>query len=73
MRFALAARVAIALGQGELPSDAAFAALSAMQQRTSLHGGIIVIDRMSRIGWARSTPSMSYAVTWEKHRVLAGG
>ena len=73
MRIALASRVAFALGQGIPPADAAFDALHAMQERTGLRGGIIVIDRLGRMGWARSTASMSYALTWEKHRVLAGG
>jgi L-asparaginase / beta-aspartyl-peptidase len=73
MRVSLASRVVLAFAQGEAPADAAFAALALMHQRTDLRGGIIVIDRLGRIGWARSTPSMSYAATWEKHGVLAGG
>jgi beta-aspartyl-peptidase (threonine type) len=73
MRVALGARVALALGRGETPGDAAYDGLVLMRQRTGACGGIIVVDREGRIGWARSTSSMSYAATWAKHGVLAGG
>jgi beta-aspartyl-peptidase (threonine type) len=73
MRIALGSRVTQALGRGESPGDAAYDGLVLMKQRTGALGGIIVVDREGRIGWARSTSSMAYAASWGKHGVLAGG
>jgi beta-aspartyl-peptidase (threonine type) len=73
MRVALAARICHALGGGAGPGDAAYAGLEYMKQRTASRGGVIVIDRNGRIGWARSTHSMAYAASWTNHKVVAGG
>jgi beta-aspartyl-peptidase (threonine type) len=73
MRIALAARVTTALAAETNPGDAAFDGLVLMKQRTAALGGIIVVHRDGRIGWARSTPSMPYAASWERNGVLAGG
>jgi beta-aspartyl-peptidase (threonine type) len=73
MRVTLAARVIAAIGAGDSPGDACFDGLSFMQSRIAAHGGMIAIDRDGRLGWARSTPSMAYALTWRGHKVLGGG
>ena len=73
MRVALAARICHALGGGSSPGDAGYAGLEYMKQRTASRGGVIVIDRDGRIGWARSTHSMAYAASWTHHKVVAGG
>jgi isoaspartyl peptidase/L-asparaginase-like protein (Ntn-hydrolase superfamily) len=73
MRVTLAARVIAAIGGGDSPGDACFDGLSFMQSRIAASGGMIAIDKDGRLGWARSTPSMAYALTWRGHRVLGGG
>ncbi|MET0387114.1 MAG: isoaspartyl peptidase/L-asparaginase, partial [Polyangiales bacterium] len=73
MRIGLCARVMHALGADEAPGHAGFAVLQQMKQRTGALGGVIVVDRNGRIGWARSTASMAYAASWESHAIVAGG
>lgn len=73
LRVTLAARVIAAIGAGDAPGDACFEGLSFMRQRVAATGGMIAIDKDGRLGWARSTPSMAYALTWRGHRVLGGG
>ena len=73
MRIGLCGRIVQALPAAAQPGHAGFDALELMKQRTAARGGVIMIDRQGRIGWARSTPSMAYAATWENHKVVAGG
>lgn len=73
MRVSLTSRIVQALGAAANPGNAAFDALELMKQRTGARGGVIVIGRDGRIGWARSTSSMAYAATWTKHKISAGG
>jgi len=73
MRVALCSRIAQALGAAQQPGHAGFDALQLMKQRTGAHGGVIIVDREGRIGWARSTHSMAYASTWTDHGIIAGG
>jgi L-asparaginase / beta-aspartyl-peptidase len=73
MRIGLCGRVVHALPGVAQPGHAGFDMLELMKQRTGAHGGVIMIDRAGRIGWARSTHSMAYAATWENHKVVAGG
>jgi beta-aspartyl-peptidase (threonine type) len=73
MRVALTSRIMSALSAAANPGNAAFDALELMKQRTNMRGGVIVIDRDGRIGWARSTGSMAYAASWQNHKITAGG
>jgi beta-aspartyl-peptidase (threonine type) len=73
MRIGLCSRIMHALGASQQPGHAGFDALQLMKQRTSALGGVIVVDRDGRIGWARSTHSMAYAATWQDHEIVAGG
>ena len=73
MRMGLCSRIMHALGASQQPGHAGFDALQLMKQRTSALGGVIVIDRHGKIGWARSTRSMAYAASWQDHRIVAGG
>jgi beta-aspartyl-peptidase (threonine type) len=73
MRIGVCARVMHALAAAQSPGHAGFDVLQLMKQRTGARGGLIVIDRTGRIGWARSTASMAYAATWQNHRIVAGG
>jgi beta-aspartyl-peptidase (threonine type) len=73
LRVTLASRVIAAIGAGESPADACFEGLSFMKQRVAATGGMIAIDKNGRLGWARTTPSMAYALTWSGHKVMGGG
>jgi beta-aspartyl-peptidase (threonine type) len=73
MRVALTSRIVQALDGAQNPGNVAFDALELMKRRTGARGGVIVIGRDGRIGWARSTSSMAYAATWTKHKISAGG
>jgi beta-aspartyl-peptidase (threonine type) len=73
MRISLCARVMHALSRGDQPGQAGSDMLQLMQDRTALSGGVIIVDRTGRIGWAHSTASMSYAASWENHDIVAGG
>jgi L-asparaginase / beta-aspartyl-peptidase len=72
MRIGLCGRIVHALASAEQIGHAGLDALTLMKQRTQARGGVIMIDREGRIGWARSTHSMAYAATWENHKVVAG-
>jgi beta-aspartyl-peptidase (threonine type) len=64
-------RVALARGAVDLlrarihPEDAARSAIGAMAARVGGSGGIILIDRLGRLGLARNTRSMTWAVAGE--------
>lgn len=81
MRVSLCARVTHALAAAaqtvdapaKLPGHAGLDALELMMERTGARGGVILLDRDGRIGWARSTQSMAYAAAWADHKVIAGG
>jgi beta-aspartyl-peptidase (threonine type) len=73
MRVTLAARVIGSIGAGDSPADACFEGLSFMKRRVAAAGGMIAIDKDGRLGWARSTSSMAYALTWRGHKVMGGG
>jgi beta-aspartyl-peptidase (threonine type) len=53
------------LGAGLGPEEAARGALEHMAARVGVQGGIIVVDSGGRLGWARSTASMSWAASWD--------
>lgn len=72
LRVALTARVVAALGSGVEPARAACAALERLQQRVQGSAGIIVVDRQGRVGFARSTRTMSHAALWEGGASLCG-
>jgi beta-aspartyl-peptidase (threonine type) len=61
MRLALAKRTTDALRAGDLPEQAARAAIRALGARVMGTGGLIVIDNAGRIGLARNTVAMTWA------------
>ncbi|HKU36797.1 MAG TPA: isoaspartyl peptidase/L-asparaginase, partial [Polyangiales bacterium] len=73
IRVTLAARVIAAIAQGASPADACYDGLRWMRKRVAASGGMIVVGRDGRLGWARSTASMAYAAAWHGHKVIAGG
>jgi len=67
-------RVAVdALLAGHAPREAASQAIARMVARVGADGGIILVDRVGRLGWARSTPAMSWAAVWEGLEAPEGG
>jgi beta-aspartyl-peptidase (threonine type) len=64
LRVALSARAIERLCAGEEPGQAASAVIADMAARVSAHGGLILVDRQGRLGWARSTATMTWAAAW---------
>jgi isoaspartyl peptidase/L-asparaginase-like protein (Ntn-hydrolase superfamily) len=62
---ALTAGAIHALARGERPEAAARAAIETMARRTAASGGLIIIDRAGRMGFARSTRTMTWAAAWD--------
>ena len=61
------------LRQGMHPEDAARAAIGLLGARAEGTGGIILIDRFGRLGWARSTATMTWAAASEGWEEVFGG
>ena len=57
-----AQRIAHALGAGEEIESALKSALEVLERRGAATGGVIVIDKHGRYGWARSTETMTWAL-----------
>lgn len=72
LRLHLAATVHQRLLEGAAPHRAAEQALGDMRRRVRATGGLIVIDAAGRLGWARTTPAMSWAACWDEDREAAG-
>ncbi len=74
MRVCLGKTAVEWMRDGMHPEDAARAAIRLLRMRVGGQGGLILIDRFGRLGWARTTSTMTWAAAsdgWEK--VLAGG
>ena len=72
LRVNLCFRTLMALSESVSPADAAFDALHYMRDRTAALGGMIVVSRDGRLGWARSTKTMAYAAYWGGHPITTG-
>jgi L-asparaginase / beta-aspartyl-peptidase len=72
LRVTLTARAVATLAAGVEPERAACEALDWLEQRVHTTAGIILVDRHGRVGWARSTRTMSYAALWEGGTCLCG-
>jgi len=73
IRVTLGAQVIASMRAGVEPAEACFDALLLMKRRVAATGGMIAVGRDGRLGWARSTKSMAYALGWRGHRVMGGG
>jgi beta-aspartyl-peptidase (threonine type) len=74
LRVCLAKTAIEWMRQGMHPEDAARAAVRLVGARAAGTGGLILVDRFGRLGWARSTSTMTWAAAsegWET--TLAGG
>ncbi|HEY3592975.1 MAG TPA: isoaspartyl peptidase/L-asparaginase [Polyangiaceae bacterium] len=67
-------RVAVdAMRAGRPPEGAAYDAIERLVSRVAGEGGIILVDQSGRLGWARSTPAMSWAAAWDGLHAPEGG
>jgi L-asparaginase / beta-aspartyl-peptidase len=74
MRICLAKTATEWMRAGMHPEDAARAAVRFALARVEGKGGVILIDRFGRLGWARSTKTMTWGAAAEGWgEVLAGG
>jgi beta-aspartyl-peptidase (threonine type) len=73
MRVCLAKTAIEWMRQGMHPEDAARAAIGLLGGRAEGSGGIILIDRFGRLGWARSTTTMTWAAASEGWDEIFGG
>jgi beta-aspartyl-peptidase (threonine type) len=72
LRIALTARALEAMRLGGSPEHAAREGIRALAQRVATLGGLILVDARGRLGWARSTPAMSWAAAWEGAELVGG-
>jgi beta-aspartyl-peptidase (threonine type) len=73
MRLCLAKTAIEWLRTGMHPVDAARAAVRTMLMRTGGTGGIILVDRLGRLGFARTTRTMTWAAAADGWGEVLGG
>jgi beta-aspartyl-peptidase (threonine type) len=61
------------IAKGMSAQEAANAAIALLAERTTGHGGLIVLDRMGRVGIARNTPYLAHAYITANGEVTTGG
>ena len=72
LRVALCAEAIAALRTGATPEAAARSVIENLAERVGSTGGIILADQRGRLGFARSTRTMSWAAGWPESDVLSG-
>ncbi|MBK8996079.1 MAG: isoaspartyl peptidase/L-asparaginase [Myxococcales bacterium] len=72
IRVALCGAAVAALGEGREPEGVAVARIAAMHERVGATGGLILVTRDGKLGWARSTRTMSWAAAWDGSEGQAG-
>jgi beta-aspartyl-peptidase (threonine type) len=65
VRLLLARRVAELVAQGHAADEAAGAALAFLSEKATGKGGLIVVDRFGKVGFAWNTPGMAHAFITE--------
>jgi beta-aspartyl-peptidase (threonine type) len=73
LRACLGKTAADAMRAGLDPEQAARQSIDLLSGRLRSTGGIILVDRTGRIGWARSTLSMAWAAHWQNSPAPIGG
>jgi beta-aspartyl-peptidase (threonine type) len=71
MRLALAKGASDAMRARVPPEEAARAAVDQLA-RVAGQGGVILVDRSGRLGWARNTPAMTWAATADGRPTASG-
>jgi beta-aspartyl-peptidase (threonine type) len=72
LRVGLARSAIDRMREGAVPEDVARAVLEAMRGRVGGTGGVILVDRLGRLGLARSAPTMVWAAAGETLEVVSG-
>ncbi len=72
LRVVLSGAAVAALARGEEPESVARERIADLADRIGSTGGLILIRRDGRMGWARSTSTMSWAAAWEGGAGAAG-
>jgi beta-aspartyl-peptidase (threonine type) len=72
LRFGLARGAIEALRSGATAEEAARAQLGLMHARLAGTGGLILVDRGGRLGWARTTASMAWAALSDAQSIQSG-
>jgi beta-aspartyl-peptidase (threonine type) len=72
MRLGLARAAAEALRGRTHPEDAARLVIGTLGARMRANGGLILVDRAGRLGWARNTRTMTWAAVTERNPEAAG-
>lgn len=72
MRLGLARAATEALRGRAHPEDAARLAIGTLGARMGANGGLILVDRTGRLGWARNTRTMTWAAATADHPDAAG-
>jgi beta-aspartyl-peptidase (threonine type) len=73
LRACLSKTAVDAMRAGQRPEQAARQSIDLLSGRLRSTGGLILIDRAGRIGWARSTVSMAWAAHWQSSPAPVGG
>jgi beta-aspartyl-peptidase (threonine type) len=73
LRACLGKTAVDAMRAGQDPEQAARQAIEILSGRLRSAGGIILVDKKGRIGWARSTISMAWAAHWQGQASPLGG
>jgi len=73
LRVCLGKTAVDAMRTGLDPQQAARQAIDLLSGRLRSTGGLILVDRKGRIGWARSTFSMAWAAHWQNSAAPIGG
>jgi beta-aspartyl-peptidase (threonine type) len=73
LRACLGKTAVDAMRAGLDPERAARQAIDLLSGRLRSTGGVILVDRHGRIGWARSTISMAWAAHWQGNSSPLGG
>ncbi len=72
MRLGLARAATEGLRGRAHPEDAARLAIGTLGARMGANGGLILVDRAGRLGWARNTRTMTWAAVTADHPDVAG-
>jgi beta-aspartyl-peptidase (threonine type) len=72
LRVCLARRATDLLGGGTPPEEAARGAVATMGARVGGSGGLILVDRLGRMGLARNTRTMTWAAATDAGDLQAG-
>lgn len=71
-RVVLSGTAVAELRQGRAPEAVASACIADMAARVGSTGGLILVGRDGRLGWARSTRTMTWAAAWDGSEGQAG-